>query len=113
MGRQVRIGVQVAQRVVKGEPFYLYLAVTKYAISGTLVREEEKVQWPVYYISKRLINIEMRYPEMEKLGLYFLSYTIRVFTNYLLRQVLQKPDASGHLLKWAIELSQFKIEFQP
>ena len=37
---------------VKGEPLYLYLAVTEYAISGALVREENKVQWPVYYISK-------------------------------------------------------------
>ena len=28
-----------------------------------------------------------------------------------MRQVLQKSDASGHLLKWVIELSQFDIEF--
>ena len=37
---------------IEGEPLYLYLAVTEYAISEALVREEEKVQWPVYYISK-------------------------------------------------------------
>ena len=70
----------------------------------------------MYYISKRLIDIETRYPEMEKLvlalvigarklRLYFHSHTIRVLTNYPLRQVLQKPDASSHLLKWAIELT--------
>ena len=29
-----------------------------------------------------------------------------------LRQVPQKPDALGRLLKWAIKLSQFEIEFQ-
>ena len=28
---------------VKGEPLYLYLAVTKYTISGALIREENKV----------------------------------------------------------------------
>ena len=44
---------------------------------------------------------------------YFHSHTIRVLTNYSLRQVLQKLDASSRLLKWAIELSQFEIEFQP
>ena len=109
---------------IEDEPLYLYLAVTEYAISGALVREEEKVQWPVYYISKRLIDAETRYPEMEKLALalvtalrkwrpYFHSHTIRVLTNYPLRQVLQKSNASGCLLKWAIELSQFEIEFQP
>ena len=48
-----------------------------------------------------------------KLRPYFHSHPVRVFTNYLLRQVLQKSDASGLLLKWAIELSQFEIEFQP
>ena len=103
---------------------YLYLAVTEYAISGALVREENKVQWPVYYINKRLVDAEMRYPEMEKLALalviatrklrpYFHSHPVWVLTNYPLRQVLQKLDALGRLLKWAIELSQFEIEYQP
>ena len=46
-----------------------------------------------------------------KLRPYFYSHTIRIFTNYPLRQVLQKPDASDLLLKWAIELSQFDKEF--
>ena len=93
-------------------------------ISGALVKEEEKIQWSVYYISKRLVDAEMRYPEMEKLALafviasiklrpYFHSHPIRVLTNYPLRQALQKSDASSRLLKWAIELSQFEIEFQP
>ena len=108
---------------VDGEPLYLYLAVTEYTISGALVREEDKVQWPMYYISKRLVDAETRYLEMEKLALalviatrklrsYFHSQPIRVLTNYPLRQVLQNSNASGRLLKWAIELSQFKIEFQ-
>ena len=109
---------------VEGKPLFLYLAVSEYAISGALIREEEKVQWPVYYISKRLIDAENRYSEMEKLALalviasrklrpFFHSHTIRVLTNYSLRQLLQKPNAPGHLLKWAIELSQFDIEFLP
>ena len=48
-----------------------------------------------------------------KLRPYFHSHTIRVLTNYPLRQVLQKLNALGHLLKWAIELSQINIEFVP
>ena len=54
---------------VDGEPLFLYLAISEYAISGALLREKEKVQWPVYYISKRLIDAETRYPKMEKLAL--------------------------------------------
>ena len=73
---------------VKGEPFFLYLAVSEYAILGALLREDEKVQWPVYYISKGLIDAETRYLKMEKLALgliiasrklrpYFHSYPLR------------------------------------
>ena len=102
----------------------MYLAVTEYAILEALVREEDKVQWAVYYISKRLVDAETMYPKMKKLALalviamrklrpYFHSHPVWVFTNYPLRQVRQKLDALGRLLKWAIKLSQFEIEFQP
>ena len=70
------------------------------------MREENKVEWLVYYISKCLVDAETRYLKMEKLDLalviatrklrpYFYSHPIWVLTNYPLRQVLQKPDASG------------------
>ena len=63
-----------------------------------MVREEEKVQWSVYYVSKRLLDAETRYPKLEKLALtlmvasrklrpYFHTHSIKVLTNYLLRQV--------------------------
>ena len=97
------------------EKLYLYIIISKEAVSATLVREEEKVQWPVYHVSKRLLDDETRYLELEKLTLaliiaskklrpHFHAHSIDVLTNYLLLQVLQKPEASGRLLKWAIEL---------
>ena len=109
---------------VEGELLYLYLVVTDHAILGALIREEEKVQWPIYYIGKWLIDVETRYTEIEKMALalvitsrklrsYFHSHTIWVLTNYTLRQVLQKLDASGRLLRWTIELNQCEIKFQP
>ena len=62
-------------------------------------------------MSKRLLDAETRYPELEKLTLallvssrklrpYFHTYSIEVLANYQLRQVLQKPEASGRHLKW-------------
>ena len=103
---------------IEGEKLYLYLVVSKEAISTALVREEEKVQWLIYYVSKRLLDVETRYPELEKLALalmviskklrpHFHAHPIEVLTNYPLRQVLQKPEASGRLLKWTIKLRQF------
>ena len=49
----------------------------------------------------------------KKLRPYFHAYSIEVLTNYPLRQVLQKPEASSRLLKWAIELGQFDMNFHP
>ena len=37
---------------------------------------------------------------------------IEVLTNYLLYQVLQKLEALVRLLKWAIELGQFDVNFR-
>ncbi|KAM6563334.1 hypothetical protein CsatB_023332 [Cannabis sativa] len=48
-----------------------------------------------------------------KLRPYFQAHSIEVLTNYPLRQVLAKPEASGRLLKWAMELSQFDIKYKP
>ena len=48
-----------------------------------------------------------------KLTPYFHAHPIEVLTNYPLHQVLQKPEASGKLLKWAIELGQFEVNFRP
>ena len=109
---------------IEGEKLYLYLAVFEEAISTALVREEEKVQWSVYYVCKRFLDAETKYPELEKLALalmvesrklrpYFHAHSIEVLTNYPLHQVLQKPKALGRLLKWAIELGQFEVNFCP
>ena len=39
-----------------------------------------------------------------KLRPYFHAHPIEVLTNYALHQVVQKPEASGRLFKWTIEL---------
>ena len=108
---------------VEGEVLYLYLVVSPHEINDALIHEEEKIQWPVYHVSKRLLDMETKYGELEiayalimalrKLGPYFQDHTIEVLTNYPLRQVLQKSKASGRILKWAIKLSQFDLGYKP
>ena len=89
-----------------------------------MVREKEKVQWSIYNMSKRLLDVETRYPELGKLALalmvasrklrlYFHTYLIEVLNNYPLHQVLQKPEALGKLLKWVIKLGQFEVNSSP
>ena len=45
---------------VLGEELYLYLAVTPHAVNSALIREEGKVQKPVYYASRALRGVEGR-----------------------------------------------------
>ena len=52
--------------------------VSESATSSVLVREDNKMQNPVYYVSKKLLDAELRYPDMEKLA-YALVISSRNF----------------------------------
>ncbi|XP_019150529.1 PREDICTED: uncharacterized protein LOC109147322 [Ipomoea nil] len=107
-----------------GEPLFLYLAASSKAVSSVLVREEERVQHPVYYVSRSLKAAESRYTALEKivyalvitvrkLAPYFQAHTVRMLTDQPLGSVLRNPSSSGRLVKWAMELTQCGIEYQP
>ena len=107
----------------EGELFTLYLAVSDFSTSGVLIRDRDRVQHLVYYCSRALRGAEERYPKMEKLVLawvttarklrpYFQAHTIEIPTEYPMKQVLHKPETSGRLIKWAIELSEFDIRYK-
>uniref|UniRef100_A0A2N9F1B6 Uncharacterized protein n=1 Tax=Fagus sylvatica TaxID=28930 RepID=A0A2N9F1B6_FAGSY len=107
-----------------GEELYLYLAVSSSAVSSALIREEERVQKPVYYTSRALKGAEERYSNMEKLAFalliasrklrpYFQAHSIVVLTDYPLRKAMNKPDAAGRLIQWSIEMSEFDIDYRP
>ena len=108
----------------EGELLTLYLEVSDFSTSAVLIREKDQVQHPVYYCSRALRGAEERYPRMEKLILalvtaarklrpYFQAHTIEVPTEYPMKQVLHKPETSGRLMKWALELSEFDIRYKP
>ena len=44
------------------EKLFTYLTVSKHAVSSVLVKEAARVQLPIYYVSKRLLDTELRYP---------------------------------------------------
>ncbi|XP_077221030.1 uncharacterized protein LOC143854808 [Tasmannia lanceolata] len=107
-----------------GEELLLYLSVSPTALTAVLVHEEHRQQKPIYYVSKVLHDAEIRYQRVEKLAYalvmaarklrpYFQAHTIKVLTDQSLRQVLHRPDISGRLVKWAVELSEFDIQYVP
>lgn len=88
------------------------------------VSEEGKVPILVYYDSKRLLDVETHYANMEKLAYalilvarklrpYFQAHKVEVHTLYPLRQVLHNLEASRRLMKWAFKLGQFDVENKP
>ncbi|KAI5343268.1 hypothetical protein L3X38_011144 [Prunus dulcis] len=107
-----------------GDILVVYLSVSASAVSSVLIRSKDNAEHPVHYVSKALQDAEVRYPDIEKLAFalvvsarrlrpYFQAHTIHVLTNQPLRQVLQKPETSGRLVKWAIELGEFDIHYKP
>ena len=109
---------------MSGEELYLYLAVTPHAVSLALVREEGRVQKPVYYTGRALRGAEGRYPQIEKLAFtlitasrklrhYFQAHVINVMTDHPLKKAMNKLEAIGQLIQWAVELNEFDIKYQP
>jgi ribonuclease HI len=108
----------------EGEILYLYLAVSPSAVNSVLVQEESGLQKPIYFTNRALHGAEERYPRIEKLAFalitsarrlrpYFQAHAIRVLIEYPLKKVLQKPNLSGRLVNWAVELGEFDLEFYP
>ena len=108
----------------QGEVLYLYLAISDHAVSSVLIREENEPQMPIYYMSKILLDAETRYLQLEKLALalvsasrklshYFQTYTIMVVTEHPLKSLFRKANFSGRILRWAVELGQYDIKYQP
>ena len=108
----------------KEEVLYAYLAVMDYAVSFILVRNEDGIQRPVYYINKSLQEAETRYLSLEKAVLaiayatrklphYFQAYTVVVLTQLLLQALLRKSDYTGRIAKWGTMLEAYDVKYMP
>jgi len=57
-----------------GEDLFMYLSVSKHAVSTVLLRDQG-VQQPIYYVNKTLVDAETRYLPLEKLVLALVYST--------------------------------------
>ena len=107
-----------------GDILEFYLAVSSKAVSAVLVKEVDGVQRPIYYVSKILLEAETRYKFIEKVALalvtsacklrpYFHAHSITVLTDQPLKKILSKPDISGRVINWAIELGEIDLSYKP
>lgn len=63
------------------ETLYLYLAIAEEEISVALVKDYNKVQKLIYFISRALENAELRYPKVEN-GILALVFSSRRLPPY-------------------------------
>jgi hypothetical protein len=64
-------------------PFKTYIAMQERVIGAVLLQEEDGKEFPIAYVSQRLLDAETRYVFMEKLCLS-LYYACSKFRHYIL-----------------------------
>ena len=104
-----------------GETLFVYLAVSDTAVSATLFKEnEDSKQKPVFFVSKSLADAETKYSRLEQAALalrigakklrpYFQAHPIVVLTDLPFWNTIHKPNLSGRMAHWEIELSEYDI----
>ncbi|XP_071719610.1 uncharacterized protein [Rutidosis leptorrhynchoides] len=106
------------------ETLTIYLEAGTGAVSSVLVAERGGTQMPVYFVIKVLQHGKVNYKPVEKLIFalvhtarrlrrYFQAHPMLVLTDSPIKQVLSKPEVSGRLAKWAIELGEHEIHYTP
>ena len=78
-----------------------------------MIREEFKVQRPVYYTSQAFQGAKARYLKKERMAFslivasrklcsYFQAHTIFDMMDQPIQKAMSKPDNSGRLVQWAV-----------
>jgi hypothetical protein len=107
------------------KPFYVYLSVGATSIASVVIQVHDGKERVVFYLSRRMLDAETRYPDIEKLCLclfftctklrhILLSVeTIVIYKSDVIKHMLSAPVLKGRLEKWMFALSEFDIRYQP
>ena len=108
----------------QGKPFKLYVSADDQTIELALMQEFEGKERVVFYLSRRLLDLETRYSPIKKLCLclYFSCTKLR---HYLLsdecpvvskadviKHMLSMPILNGRMGKWILALSEFDLRYE-
>ena len=108
-----------------GDTLYLYIAASDIAVSVALFKEcEDSKLRPVFFVNKSLTDAETRYSHLERAALalqtvakklrpYFQAHPVVVLTDLPLWGTIHKLDLSWTMAHWAMELSEYGIQYKP
>jgi ribonuclease HI len=106
-------------------PFYIYLSVGDTSIASVVVQLHDSKERVVFYLGRRMLDVETRYPDMEKLCLclFFTCTKLRhillsaeviiICKSDVIKHMLSAPVLKSRLGKWMFALSEFDIPYQP
>lgn len=100
-----------------------YLVVLESIVRTLFTKEDKGTYNPIHYISKVILDSEIRYRILEKLSLalvtavgklhpYFEAYNLIVLTSYLIRALLHMLEASRRMMKYALKNRNYDIKYQ-
>jgi hypothetical protein len=108
----------------KGKSFKLYLSADEQSTGSVLIQEFEGKERAIFYLSRRLLDAETRYPPVERLCLY-LYFSCTKLRHYLLSAectVVYKDDVVRYMLsllilkgrigKWILALIEFDLMYE-
>jgi hypothetical protein len=109
----------------RDRPLYIYLSVGDTSIASMVVQVYDSKKKVVFYLSRRMLDTETRYHEMEKLCLclFFTCTKLRhillfvevivICKSDITKHMLSAPVLKGQLRKWMFAQLEFDIRYQP
>ncbi|RVW87897.1 Retrovirus-related Pol polyprotein from transposon 17.6 [Vitis vinifera] len=80
-----------------GRPLLLYLSVSDMALGCMLAQlDDSGKERAIYYLSKRMLEYEMRYVMIERISFEYL---------------FDRPALTGRLMRWLVLLTEFDIQY--
>jgi hypothetical protein len=104
--------------------FYIYLSVGDTSIASVVEQVYDSKEKVVFYLSRRMLDMETKYHEMEKLCLclFFTCTKLRhillfaeiivICKSDIIKHMLSAHVLKGRLKKWMFALSEFDIRYQ-
>ncbi|KAK9943091.1 hypothetical protein M0R45_008712 [Rubus argutus] len=111
---------------IRGRPLKLYIAADENSIGSLLAQDNDQGrERAVYYLSRILTDVEVRYTPVGKLclALYFSAIKLRhymlpsivhvISKTDLIKYMLTRPIIRGRIGKWTMALSEFTFKYVP